>query len=121
MPAALELYGSAGDELRRLTRDTKRFPLVFEGNIDYGFRRNLLGLKKFGVSVALTGLGASGWALSHGWTAAGVIAPVPAVVALLTVGLFLGWLFGVNANAVRITADRYARHLLEATLDLEAS
>ena len=33
----------------------------------------------------------------------------------------LGWLFGVNANAVRITDDRYARHLLEAASDLEAS
>ena len=121
MPAALELYGSAVDELRRLTRDTKRFPLVFEGNVDYGFRRNLLGLKKFGVSIALAGLGASGWALLQGWKATGVIAPVPAVTVVLVACLFLAWLLGVHANAVGITADRYARYLLEAALDLEAA
>ena len=36
---ALELYASAVDELRRLTRDTGRFPLVYKGNSEYGFRR----------------------------------------------------------------------------------
>ena len=42
-----ELYASAIDELRRRTRpgDTNRFPLVYTGNIEYGFRRNLLGLR----------------------------------------------------------------------------
>ena len=39
---ALEMYASAVDELRRLTRDTERFPLVYKGNTEYGFRRNLL-------------------------------------------------------------------------------
>ena len=48
---AVELYASAVDELRRRTRPgvTNPFPLVYKGNIEYGFRRNLLGLKKIGV------------------------------------------------------------------------
>ena len=116
---ALGLYSSAGDELRRLTRDTERFPLVYKGNTEYGFRRNLLGLKKIGLTVAVAGLGASGWALLHGWNTANVLLPVPSVTALLTACLVLGWMIGVRPDAVRITADRYARYLLEAALDLE--
>lgn len=116
---ALELYASAGDELRRRTRNTERFPLVYKGNIEYGFRRNLLGLKKIGVVLALGGLGASGWALLHGWDATSVLLPVPSVTALLIVSIVLGWLLGVRPETVRITADRYARYLLEAALELK--
>ena len=118
-PRALELYASAVDELRRLTRDTDRFPLVYKGNAEYGFRRNLLGLKKFAVTITLAAVAGVGWAVSHEWQAAGVLAPVPAVICLLTVCILLAWLVGVRPAAVRITADRYALYLLEAALDLD--
>ena len=118
-PRALELYASAVDELRRLTRDTDRFPLVYKGNAEYGFRRNLLGLKKFGVILTLAAITAIGLAVLHEWRAAGVLAPVPTVISLLTACILLAWLVGVRPAAVRITADRYARYLLEAALDLD--
>ena len=118
-PQALELYASAVDELRRLTRDTDRFPLVYKGNAEYGFRRNLLGLKTFGVTLTLAAIVGIGWAMLHEWRAAGVLAPVPAVISLLTACFLLAWLVGVRPAAVRITADRYARYLLEAALDLD--
>ena len=110
-----------GAKLRRLTRDTERFPLVYKGNTEYGFRRNLLGLKKIGLSAAVVALGPSGWALLHGWNAENVILPVPAVAAFLTGCIAVGWLIGVRSTSVRITADCYARYLLEAALDLEPS
>ena len=116
---AIDLYDSAVDELRRLTRDTKLFPLVYKGNTEYGFRRNLLGLKKIGLGVAIAALSISGWTLWHGWNTGSGILPVPSVSALLTACLVVGWLIGVRPASVRITADRYARYLLEATLDLE--
>ena len=40
-----EFYSSAGNWLREHTRDTKKFAILFNENITYGFRRNLLGLK----------------------------------------------------------------------------
>jgi hypothetical protein len=44
--AADDFYKRCGDWLREHTRDTKKFNLLlFEENITYGFRRNLLGLK----------------------------------------------------------------------------
>jgi hypothetical protein len=45
-PAAADaFYKRCGDWLRENTRDTKKFKILFEENITYGFRRNLLGLK----------------------------------------------------------------------------
>lgn len=118
-PRALQLYASAVDELRRLTRDTARFPLVYKGNAEYGFRRNMLGLKAFGVTLTLVAIAGTGWALLHEWRAESVLAQVPAVIGLLTVGILLAWLVGVRSASVRITADRYANYLLEAALELD--
>ena len=118
-PRTLELYASAVDELRRRTRDTDRFPLVYKGNAEYGFRRNLLGMKTFGVPLTLAAIAGIGWAVLHEWRAAGALAPVPVVSGLLTACILLAWIVGVRPAAVRITADRYARYLLEAVLDLD--
>ena len=116
---ALELYASAVDELRGLTRDSKRFPLVFKGNVEYGYRRNLLGLKRKAISVALPSLVIAGWSVWNGWTTLGVLAPVPTVEVLLIGCVILGWLLYVSPDTVRLPADRYARFLLEAVRDLE--
>lgn len=43
--AADDFYAGAGDWLRNHTRDTKKFKILFDENITYGYRRNLLGLK----------------------------------------------------------------------------
>ena len=44
-------YDSAVKWLLEHTRNTTDFPLVFKELIAYGFRRNLYGMKKFGVSL----------------------------------------------------------------------
>lgn len=49
-------YRSAVDWLREQTRNEKKFPLVHGENRSYGFRRNLLGLKPLGLSLALIAL-----------------------------------------------------------------
>lgn len=43
--SADDFYKRCGNWLRENTRDTKRFKLLFDENVAYGFRRNLLGLK----------------------------------------------------------------------------
>lgn len=56
-PAAADVrYDSAVAQLRELTRDEKKFPLVLKENIAYGFRRNLWGRKSYGVAVAVVTL-----------------------------------------------------------------
>src|SRR3972149_7038713 len=61
--AADEHFESCTEELIRRTRYTSRFPLVFKGLTEYGFRRNLLGLKPLALSVAAVALIASGWSV----------------------------------------------------------
>jgi hypothetical protein len=48
-------YEQCGVWLRQNTRDTKKFPLLFNENLTYGFRRNLFGVKwlALGLNVAV--------------------------------------------------------------------
>lgn len=46
-----ECYEACGTWLRENTRDVKKFHVLFEENISYGFRRNLLGVKPIGLSL----------------------------------------------------------------------
>ncbi|MBY2914153.1 hypothetical protein [Rhizobium leguminosarum] len=49
--AALDFYRSAGNWLRDQTRDTKKFSILFNELVTYGFRRNLLGLKWLALAL----------------------------------------------------------------------
>ena len=49
--AADELYASATDWLLTQTRDKQAFRLVFEENMNYGFRRNLWAMRPFAFAI----------------------------------------------------------------------
>jgi hypothetical protein len=59
--AADEQYRGAVDWLLEATRDETRHALVKDELVDYGFRRNLLGLKPIGVVVTAVCLGVDLW------------------------------------------------------------
>jgi len=92
--------------------------LVFKGLTEYGFRRNLLGLKTIGLPVVILCFllcVASVWIKrSNNGDLATTISAT-----LLVAGLFFTWLMWVNEKTVRLAADRYARFLLESALELE--
>lgn len=53
-PAAADnMYQTATDWLLSKTRDTKTFRLIFEENMNYGFRRNLYALKPLSLILDL--------------------------------------------------------------------
>ena len=112
MTRADEAYVTATRSLISMVRSKKdHFPRVHEENINYGFRRNLLGIKGAGVilnSALLIGLILAG--LLSGWS-------VQMAISLIVVGLFLLlWLFIVTERWVREAANSYANRLFE-TLD----
>lgn len=116
--AADQYYESCTEELIRRTRDDKRFPLVFKGLVEYGFRRNLLGLKSFGVIIALASLAGTSWLTYASWSPGDP--PAVAIVAgLITAGLLLAWATWVTEHTVKLAANRYAHFILEAALDQE--
>lgn len=111
-------YESCIDELRARTRDSKRYPRVFEELKNYGFWRNIFALRYCGLvftgvsfSICLI-TGVDGWSI--GKPSGSALVP-----ALINIGLILFWRFWCTENTVRIAADRYAKFLLEACLDLE--
>jgi hypothetical protein len=107
-------YDAAVADLRDLTRDRRRFGLLFRENAAYGLRRNLLGLRRWGVLAAAIGLGASvGLAIfsSGSGRQLAIGAGVPALWAIAT-GAFFIWV--VNERWVRVPAEEYADRLFGA-------
>lgn len=110
-----EIYERCVSYLRTHTRDQKRFRLLFLENCSYGFWRNLLGLRIFGLATAIVAVIAMiGDILLRGLTSA---TPVALVVLLVNAMLALMWMWKVTPDTVRLVAGTYADRLMEA-LDL---
>ena len=121
-------YESAVAYLLEATRDAQRFRLVLEENINYGFRRNLWGLKPYGLAIAGVAVGGT-WALLGLHLATGLaettiyqrlfVSP-DAILALRVLGALVNtailglWLAVVNPGWVKTTAEAYAERLLGA-------
>ena len=108
---------SAVKWLREATRDTKKFALVFAENTNYGFRRNLLGVKPLALVMCVLTLAATAL---HAWlsTAGNLSAVTPqswSAVVVACIGLVV-WGVVINADFVKTTAFAYATALL-ATCD----
>ena len=116
--AADEIYQRCTYELIRRTRNVEDFPLVYRALTSYGMHRNLLGLKPFGISVALFSIAAC---VAYGaYNCDSVSLIIMALSAgIANLGLLIMWLFGVTEKAVKLAAEEYARFLLEAALGME--
>ncbi|WP_181969798.1 hypothetical protein [Paraburkholderia sp. DHOC27] len=123
-PAAADvLYTSACNWLRENTRDDKKYPLLKNDNIAYGFRRNGHALRWLGVAVAS---GCIGWILlRHGITSLlarlHLAGDVERMLSggewvSLAVGLImlLAWLGFFTEGVVRTAAFSYAQKLVVA-------
>ncbi|AZU57864.1 hypothetical protein CFM90_17715 [Ralstonia solanacearum] len=127
--AADAVYTSAGNLLREVTRDTRKFDLLFKDNISYGFRRNGFGLKPIGLAICFCCII---WVVvRHGvgvWVTRLQSAPdVESFFGggeLTTLGtvfvMLLFWLFHFTEESVREAAFSYARQLVLACETLTA-
>jgi len=119
--AADQVYDACVHFLRERTRDKKRFPLVFEENCNYGFRRNLWGMKPLGIGVNLIGLGGIIFLFIRNYYVVGSEVSILSVVSGLAVVLILiGWFFWFTPNWVKTAADAYGERLLAATEEIES-
>jgi hypothetical protein len=111
-PAAADsFYERCGNWLRERTRDQKKFKLVFEENVTYGFRRNLLGLKWPGlilnVAVVVVCLGSLLLRLPISVDDDVPVRMLYVLIVALLHALF--FLLGVNQGSVIEAANQYAR------------
>ena len=112
---ASQFYNSGGAWLRERTRDTKKFKLLFIELTTYGFRRNLLGIKKLSISINIFVLLVCALALAF---------PLPYLTSLndITAKLYTITLvavvhtaymaFGVTKAAVIEASTAYGRQLI---------
>ena len=128
-------YASAVKWLQERCRG-KDFPLVEKENAEYGFRRNLRGMRSIGLTACVLAaalsviapvnghhdLAAALMSLSGGqsWQAFTGISPAIIAATVVAVIAVLGWLVIVRDQWVRDAGDQYARALL-ASCDKLAS
>lgn len=108
--AADDIYASCTKFLLQQTRDTKKFNLLFKENVNYGFRRNLWGMKPAGIAIAAAGLVVA--AIPVAMSIGSEVRVVAVVASLLNAFLLVWWLFRINTDWVRVTAFAYAHELI---------
>lgn len=109
--SADDYYESAVKWLLEYTRDKKKYPLVFEENINYGFHRNILALKPIAIAINLLCIGyilLSIYLQHHMLTFTDVrdVGALPVPLAML-----LFWVFMVSPDWVKSIAYAYSRAL----------
>ena len=110
-------YDSANRWLLEHTRDHARFDLLFKENINYGFRRNLFGLKQIALGIdAFALILVIGTVIAY-WTGefAGTIlalSPEWWLSVVITIGHTVLFVKYIRPDWVRITAETYAQQLL---------
>lgn len=113
-------YKSASNLLVSSTRDKGEFPLLFEENINYGYRRNLWGMKPSGLVTSALGLVIAGTRIATLYIADQQYSTVAFLAAVIACALFVLWLLRITPSWVRLAADAYARQLVTAVEQLQA-
>lgn len=119
--AADEVYAAWSNYLRTHTRDEKKFALLFKENVNYGYRRNVLGLRPLGISIAILVAAIAGVRVWWIYWQTGQLDQAMTSVGLFSLVLLLIWIFRVSPEWVRVPADAYAYRLVEAIDMLPAS
>ncbi len=121
-PTAADVcYSAWSTYLRTGTRDQKRFHLIFDELVSYGYRRNLLGLRPYGLASSILACLASGVFIC---LAASQKHEVPDALWLALSAdtlVLIFWFLRVSPAWVRLTAEHYAARLVEAVDDLPVS
>lgn len=107
--AADEHYIAATKTLIARVRETKEsFPLVKTELTNYGFRRNLAGVKPLGIIITVLLLGVDGAAILAGADLTKLL-----VAAAIHLGCVVAWLTVVRHQWIREQADSYAERLFD--------
>jgi hypothetical protein len=112
-------YASCVDYLLSKTRDKERFQLLFQENINYGFRRNLWAMKAVGITIAVLSLGALAVITALEARTDSVPWFANATAAVITSFLLTWWLVRITPTWVKTIADAYAMRLLACIDELQ--
>lgn len=121
--AADEMYDSAASYLREHTRDAKKFALILNENIEYGFSRNLLACKPMGLFLSIACLALSlalFWKQFHKVPTQDMVAAwdaIPVAYFVLVIAqtfVTIAWFLLVSEKWVQVRAFAYTKRLYAA-------
>jgi hypothetical protein len=112
--AADEVYSAWSHYLRSNTRDTKKYPLLFQENVSYGYRRNVWGLRPYGIAVSLICALVAGGRLWFIFKATAQIEQELAGALAVSLLFLALWLFLFTPDWVRVPGNAYAERLAES-------
>ena len=102
------------------TRKKDIFPLVFEENCNYGFRRNLWGMKPLGLTTSMVSTCAVAAIVVLEVRTGRVPSPTAIACGVINLAMFLSWAIWFTPSWVRIAAFAYADRLLAACETLKS-
>lgn len=109
-----EIYDACITTLKERTRDND---LVFEELCNYGFRRNLWGMRPIGILASLFGISSVAYKVYFLYTTSSPITLLITVSLGINILILLAWVFWITPSWVRIAAEAYANQLLASALD----
>ena len=108
-----KIYQSWTKFLLSKTRDTKKYSLLFQENINYGFRRNLLGLKGIAILIIVLLMISS---FIYSFIINEYIVTISSellISEIILVLILIFWLGIVKENWIKTVAFSYAERLME--------
>ncbi|MFP3978963.1 hypothetical protein [Marinobacter sp. KMM 10035] len=110
------IYESANDWLLRATRGKDESKLIFEENMNYGFRRNFWALRPIALLVDMALIVATVWLTSFNQNIQASFAQISmaTLIALAVVGVHMVIVLSATKRWVRMAAEAYAKQLLSA-------
>lgn len=109
-------YESANNLLVSETRDKGQFNLLFEENMNYGYRRNLWGMKPAGIATSVLGLVIAGGRIATLYVQDQEHSTLAIIAAIVSCFLLVLWIARITPSWVRVAADSYALQLV-STVD----
>lgn len=108
-----EVYTAWSNYLRVNSRDTNKYSLLFQENINYGFRRNIWGMRLFGILLSAIPSVISAVFIYQQYRVSAKLSN-ELIAAFIFSIIFLGlWIFCFTSQWVRVPADAYAERLAE--------
>lgn len=111
-----EIYIACTKYLINHTRDKKKFPLVFAENVNFGFRRNLWGMKSYAILIILICITIL-LLLKYYWiienTSNFLLHEVIIPIIIYFIFLYI-WIFVISREWIKATGFEYAKRLFES-------
>lgn len=107
------IYESCSRYLISKTRDIKKHPLLYKENINYGFRRNLWGMKALGIILIAFCMLIHLFDSTKSFTSLDALNVIDLLLFIIFIILLAFWLLIVNKEWVRLVAFEYAERLHE--------